>query len=78
MRRKTPPVKRITVQVRNTLALPRRAEATERSLRNLRTIFAELFGDDNFITLLQAESQTMIPEYLRTTFEGAKNGHDIA
>lgn len=72
------PVKRITIQVRNTLALPRRAKATERLLGNLRTIFAELFGDENFITLLQAESQTTIPEYLRTTLEGAKSRHDIA
>jgi hypothetical protein len=77
MRSKTP-VKRITVQVRNTSALPRRAEATERLLRNLRSIFAKIFGDENFITLLQAESRTTIPEYLRTTLEEAKNRHDIA
>jgi len=77
MKSKTP-VKRITVQVRNTLALPRRAETTERLLRNLRSIFFELFGDENFITLLRAESETTIPEYLRTALEQAKKRHDIA
>ncbi len=71
-------IKRISVQFRNTLALPHRAEATERLLHNLRNIFAELFGDENFITLLQAESRTTIPEYLRTALEEAEKDHDIA
>jgi hypothetical protein len=72
------PIKRITIQVRNTLALPRRAEATARLLRDLRSVFADLFSDENFITLLQAESRTTIPDYLRATLEEAKARHDIA
>jgi len=72
------PIKRITIQVRNTLALPRRAEATARLLRDLRSIFTEFFSDENFITLLQAESRTTLPGYLRTTLEQAKGRHDIA
>jgi len=63
------PTKRVSVQVRNTLALPDRAEATERLLRSLSRVFAELFADENFVTLLQAESRTKVPEYLRTALE---------
>ncbi len=72
------PIKRITIQVRNTLALPGRAEATARLLRDLRSVFADLFSDENFITLLQAESRTTIPDYLRAALEEAKARHDIA
>jgi dTDP-4-dehydrorhamnose 3,5-epimerase-like enzyme len=76
MKKKTT-IKRITIQVRNTRALPGRAEATARLLRDLRGVFAELFSDENFITLLEAESRTTIPGYLRTTFEDADR-HDIS
>jgi len=72
------PTKRVSVQVRNTLALPDRAEATERLLRSLSRVFAELFADENFVTLLQAESRTKVPEYLRTALEEAGTRHDIA
>ncbi len=72
------PVKRMTIQVRNTLALPQRAEATARLLRDLRSVFAELFSDENFITLLRAESRTKLPDYLRATLEAGKTRNDIA
>jgi hypothetical protein len=68
----------MTVQVRNTLALPHRTETTTTMLRNLSTTFGELFADENFLTLLQAESVTMIPAYLRTVLYEAKTRHDIA
>jgi len=78
MNKKKRSKKRITIQVRNTLALPDRANTTVKLLRNLCSLFAELFTDENFITLLRAESRTMIPAYLRTALEEAKTRHDIA
>jgi hypothetical protein len=70
--------RRITIQVRNTVALPHRAKVTRTMLRDLSMVFGELFADENFVTLLQAESRTMIPEYLRTVLHEAKTRHDIA
>jgi hypothetical protein len=75
--KKREPVRRLTVQVQNTLALPHRAEATARMLQSLNTIFAELLADENFVTLLQAESRTMIPEYLRKVLDEGKVRHDL-
>ena len=70
--------KRITIQVRNTVALPQRAKVTATLLQDLSTVFGELFADENFVTLLQAESRATIPEYLRTVLNEAKTRHDIA
>jgi hypothetical protein len=71
-------IRGITVQIRNTVALPRRAEITAELLRHLRELFCDLFADENFITLLQAESRTMIPEYLRNVLYEAKSRHGVA
>jgi len=68
----------ITVQVRNTLALPKRAEMTSRLLFDLKKVFGEVFADENFLTLLQAESAIIIPAYLRGVLDEAKNRHDLA
>ena len=67
-------LKRVTVQVQNTLALPSRAEATAKLLRNLSAVFAELFADENFVTLLQAESQTTIPGKTASQRTGLNKG----
>lgn len=70
--------RRITIQVRNTVALPQRAKVTATLLRDLRVVFGELFADENFVTLLRAESQTTIPKYLSTVLREARTRHDIA
>lgn len=71
-------VRGITVQVRNSLALPGRAATAARLLCNLNAVFGELFADENFVTLLQAESLTTIPSYLRQVFDEAKSRHEVA
>ncbi len=71
-------VRGISVQMRNTLALPERAETTVRYLGNINAVFGELFADENFITLLRAESLTAIPRYLWPVFDEAKNRHEVA
>ena len=71
-------VRGITIQTRNTLALPDRAETAARCLGNMNAVFSKLFADENFITLLQAESITMLPASLRSVFDEAKNGHEVS
>jgi hypothetical protein len=71
-------IRGITVQIRNTVALPGRAETTAELLRHLRALFRDLFADENFITLLQAESRKMIPEYLRKVLHEAQTRDDSA
>ncbi len=71
-------VRGITVQTRNTLALPDRAETAARCLGNMNAVFSKLFADENFITLLQAESITMLPASLRSVFDEAKNRHEVS
>lgn len=75
MRRK---VRGITIQVRNSRALPERAATAAKLLSNSNAAFSNLFADENFVTLLQAESLTTIPSYLRGIFDEAKNRHEVA
>jgi hypothetical protein len=77
-RQKRKVVRGITVQVRNSLALPERAATAAKLLCNLNAVFGELFADENFVTLLQAESLTAIPSYLRQVFDEAKSRHEVA
>jgi hypothetical protein len=70
-------VKVETVRVRNTKALPERAQSVAKNLAALNTIFGQLFGDENFITLLEAESLTVLPRYLQPLYEEARDGHEI-
>lgn len=66
-----------TVRVKYTSALPGRADSAAERLRVLNEILKSLFSDENFITLLQAESMTEIPEYLGPLVEGARDGYEI-
>lgn len=45
--------------LRYSRTLPQRAQFVARSLAVLNTAFATLFADDNFVTLLRAESVTI-------------------
>jgi hypothetical protein len=71
-------VRGITVQVRNSLMLPERAATAARLLCNLNAVFGELFADENFLTLLRAESLITIPSYLRQVFDESKSRHEVA
>jgi hypothetical protein len=68
----------IKVQVRNSLALPERAATAATLPCTLKTVFGELFADEKFVTLLQAESLTTIPSHLRQVFDEAKTRHEVA
>ena len=76
-RSKNKKTRRQTVQVKNTLALPVRADAIAKCLQRVNAVFVDLFSDENFVTLLRAESMTTIPKYLTALFEKAKDGHEI-
>jgi len=51
------------------LTLIRRAAVTNQRLLLLVSIVRRLFGDENFITLLRAESLLTIPEFLATALK---------
>jgi hypothetical protein len=70
-------IRRVTVQVKNSLALPERATTTASCLQRLQAVFSRLFSDENFITLLEAESLNTIPSCLNPILEEARDGHEI-
>lgn len=76
--RARPKKKNIPLQTKNTLALPERANSVSTNLRSIKTVFLKIFSDENFLTLLKAESMTTIPAYLRPVLDEAKTRHDIA
>ena len=65
------------VYLQYTLTLPSRAELVSRHLRVLNRIFVRLFSDENFVTLLRAESLTSVPVYLKLLLEKHTSGHEI-
>jgi hypothetical protein len=66
-----------TSRVRNTRALPERAASVGRSLQLLCSVFRTLFSDENFLTLLEAETLTAIPLRLKPLFEEGRTGYEI-
>lgn len=62
------------VHVEYALALPKRAEFVARYLAQLNAIFVTFFADENFLTLLRAESITTVPLYLKPLLDRSK-GH---
>ena len=58
-----------TIHLSYAVALPERTELVARNLRQLNEIFARLFADENFLTLLRAESMPMIPIYLKPVLQ---------
>ena len=50
-----------TARIRESRALPVRAQEISLALLEMDAIFMRLYSDENFITLLQAESLTDIP-----------------
>ena len=50
-------------------ALPKRAMYVAEQLAIFRSVFQELFSDENFRTLMRAESKTTVPVYLEPIIE---------
>ena len=66
------------VYLQYTLTLPKRTELVNRHLEVLNRVFLRLFSDENFVTLLRAESMTTIPVNLKQVLEKHTCGHEIA
>jgi hypothetical protein len=66
-----------TLRVRNTRALPERAASVGKSLQLVFSVFRTLFSDENFLTLLEAETLIAIPLCLKPLFEEGRTGHEI-
>jgi hypothetical protein len=58
-----------TVRVKNTKALPERAQSVAKNLEAINAVFGHFFEDENFITLLEAESLTALPKCLQPLYE---------
>jgi hypothetical protein len=73
--------KKHTLQYRNSLALPEHTKNIAQRLQRMNAIFGQLFSDENFVTLLRAESLTSIPIYLKPVLQDARGrdetGHEI-
>lgn len=66
-----------TKRVSKTRALPDLALSASERLGKVTEALGQLFSDENFVTLLEAEALTAIPALLRPVFEKAKNEHEI-
>jgi len=51
-------------------AVPKRANLVAQHLRTLKENFETLFSDENFVTLLRAESMARVPIYLHPVRTG--------
>ncbi len=54
-------------------ALPERARYVAEQLSTLRSVFRELFSDENFRTLMRAECKATVPMYLKPIIEEVCN-----
>ena len=70
-------VKVDSARVKNTKALPGRAASTANCLRIVSEIFGELFSDENFITLLRAESVIEVPAYFVPLLRKGNDEHEV-
>lgn len=75
--RQRPKAKVETVRVKNTKALPERAQLVARNFEAINAVFGHFFEDENFITLLEAESLTAVPRHLQPLFKEVRDGHEI-
>jgi hypothetical protein len=65
-----------TIRVKHTIALPVRAQSVSDSRMALNRIFLKLFSDENFVTLLRAESMTAMPAYLQPLVKEGTDEHE--
>lgn len=60
------------IHVRYMEAVPKRAALVAQHLRTLNGIFGALLSDENFVTLLRAESMTRVPIYFQPLLKEEK------
>jgi hypothetical protein len=65
-----------TVRVKNTKALPERAQLVGKNLEAINAVFCHFFKDENFITLLEAEALTAIPRHLQPLYKESRDGNE--
>jgi len=65
------------IHLRYTLELREWGKLVAGHLQLLDEIFVRLFADENFLTLLRAESMTTIPVYLKPLLEEHTCGYEI-
>jgi hypothetical protein len=54
-------------------ALPQRAATVARHISVVNSVFTKLFSDENFRTLMRAESMTAVPACLKSPLEEGEN-----
>jgi hypothetical protein len=69
--------KRQSQRVRFALALPTRSEDVAHQLLILDDVLRLLFADENFVTLLEAESMTAVPARYQALFEEVSHGNEM-
>ena len=74
---RNPKLDRWTARLKCSAALPVRAKETANALGQLARLFEPLFADENFVTLLRAESLTTVPAYLYPLVEKGRAEHEI-
>jgi len=77
-RREEPAITGHYFHAKYSAALPERADFVKRRLDLLNEVFRILFSDENFVTLLRAESISTIPAYFGPLLEEEKRAHEIA
>jgi hypothetical protein len=66
-----------TARIRQSRALPIRAQAIGQGLADMDSMFRRLFADENFITLLRAESMTKIPGRFDRVLKEVLHGYEV-
>jgi hypothetical protein len=64
-------------RIRFALALPKRSETVSSQLLILDDVLGHFFADENFVTLLEAESLTAVPSRYQALFEDVSRGNEI-
>ncbi|HEX4005483.1 MAG TPA: hypothetical protein VHX60_04880 [Acidobacteriaceae bacterium] len=70
-------VKIPTARVKYSSALPGRVDAVAEYQKTMEEIFAILFSDENFLTLLQAEGLAQVPQLFASLAEKARRAYEI-
>jgi hypothetical protein len=64
-------------RIRFALDLPKRSEAVAGQLQILDEALGRFFGDENFVTLLEAESMTTVPGRYQALLGEVGHGNEI-
>jgi hypothetical protein len=67
-----------TARINQSRALPIRAQVIGQGLSDMDSMFRRLFADENFITLLRAESMTEIPGRFDRILKEVMHGYEVS